>query len=203
MQNPSLTWREKTIHITVPNDQSFEAECSFEAKNTTSNILKIIKIVTSCGCTVAKPSTFEVKPGESLKLFISVKLGPGQFTPKSIIVESDDPSEPIQTLQLVFDIASLVCLSPSSLELDNRLKDGKMLITVTPQSSKIQLIGVDSTDFTILPVMLPNDSEGKYHVEVVNKNIKTDVRAKIILYFIGENKRRWEQTVPVTISSKY
>lgn len=203
MRDSSLVWREKTIHIRVPSDQSFEGECVFEAKNTTSSIIRIKKIETSCGCTVAKPSAFEIKPGETLKVSISVKLSPGRFTPKSIVVESDAPIEPIQTLQLVFDTVSLVSISPNSLDLHDGLKEGKIVLTVSPQSLGIKLIGVDSTDYSILPKVLPGNSDGKYYVEVVNKNVKTDVRAKIILFFIGDNEQRWEQAVPVTLSSKY
>lgn len=193
--SPGLVWREQTIRMTVMPEQSFEGECEFAATNTSSRAVKIKRVETSCGCTIAKPSTFEAPPGGVVKIVVAVKLGTGKFDPKTILVESDDPGSSIQTLRLEFDAVTRVAVSPEVLAIGK--KEPPSILTVTPKTAEVRLVGVDSTDYSILPKLLPQASDGAYFVEVVDKGLGKASRAKIVLYFSGEKGERWEQTVSV------
>ncbi len=195
--SPGLVWREQTIRMTVMPEQPFEGECEFEATNTSSKAVKIKRVETSFGCTVAKPSTFEAPPGGVVKIVVAVKLGTGKFDSKTIVVESDDPENSGQTLRLEFDGVSRVAVSPEVLAISKKEEERPSILTVTPKTAEVRLVGVDSTDYSILPKLMPQASDGAYFVEVVDKGLGRASRAKIVLYFSGEKGERWEQTVSV------
>lgn len=80
---------------------------SFLVYNTGGQRLRIYSVEPSCGCTVARLSRQEIKPGEFAQLDVdldtSIKLGPVE---KTITVRSNDPDTPVLELLLVGEVFS-------------------------------------------------------------------------------------------------
>ena len=72
----------------------------FEIENTGSEDLRIGRISTSCGCTVARPSSRLLKPGEttSLKVTLETRRYVGNLQ-RSVSVASNDPKR-IKTVKV-------------------------------------------------------------------------------------------------------
>jgi len=74
---------------------------TFFIKNTGDEILKILKVWTSCGCTAANTGEMELSPGDSttIKVRFDTKGYRGKTT-KAIFIKSNDPETSIFVLKL-------------------------------------------------------------------------------------------------------
>jgi uncharacterized cupredoxin-like copper-binding protein len=74
---------------------------SFVLTNNGGDVLKILDVKASCGCTAANPDKNELKPGEStqIKVSFNTKGRKGPQT-KTITVKTNDPDNPIVTYKL-------------------------------------------------------------------------------------------------------
>ena len=74
---------------------------SFVLTNNGGDVLKILDVKASCGCTAVKPDKNELKPGEStqIKASFNTKGRKGPQT-KTITVKTNDPDNPVVTFKL-------------------------------------------------------------------------------------------------------
>jgi hypothetical protein len=74
---------------------------SFVITNTGGDILQILDLKASCGCTVAIPDKKELKPGESTQIKVTFNSG-GRKGPqtKTVNVKTNDPETPVLTLKI-------------------------------------------------------------------------------------------------------
>ena len=74
---------------------------SFILTNNGGDVLKILDVKASCGCTAVKPDKNELKPGEStqIKASFNTKGRKGPQT-KTITVKTNDPDNPVVTFKL-------------------------------------------------------------------------------------------------------
>ena len=74
---------------------------SFAVTNTGGDVLQILDVKASCGCTAAKPDKNELKPGESTQINVSFN-SKGRKGPqtKTITVKTNDPEQPAVTLMI-------------------------------------------------------------------------------------------------------
>lgn len=197
LTSKALVWNSTNIHMIVPGNQAFTGSCEFVATNNCDRAITVKKVETSCGCTVAKPSSFYIPVGGVLKLAVDVNLREGQYNPKKIIVETDDLLAPVQNLSVEFEIAPLVSVKPNFIEFDR--SDGEVWVKVLPKAIGIRLNGVDSTDYSVMPQLFPRGSDGTYLVRVSNRSAVHDSRARIVLYFSDSNGQLWEQAIRVAV----
>lgn len=99
----------------------------FLLKNAGEAELEIIKVRASCGCTAAEPSQKVVSPGGEayVEATFDSKNYVGRVT-KTVMVDTNDPSEPTHTLTLEAFILEEVVAEPSRLMLD-QIRQGEGL----------------------------------------------------------------------------
>ncbi|HLA37947.1 MAG: hypothetical protein A3G87_07555 [Omnitrophica bacterium RIFCSPLOWO2_12_FULL_50_11] len=127
----------KTPRLTVPESlhsfgQIYRGERvrhHFLLKNAGEAELEIRKVRTSCGCTAAEPSQKVVPPGGEayVEVTFDSKNFVGRVT-KTVMVDTNDPSEPTHTLTLEAFVLEEVVAEPSRLTLGQiRQGDGRNL----------------------------------------------------------------------------
>lgn len=86
-------------------NQNDIANHSFAITNTGGDILKILDVKASCGCTAANPDKKELKPNESTQINVSFN-SKGRKGPqtKTVTVKTNDPNTPALTLMIKCNI---------------------------------------------------------------------------------------------------
>jgi len=86
-------------------NQNDIANHSFTITNTGGDLLKILDVKASCGCTAASPDKKELKPGESTQINVSFN-SKGRKGPqtKTVTVKTNDPNKPVLTLMIKCNI---------------------------------------------------------------------------------------------------
>lgn len=78
---------------------------SYVVVNNGDDVLKILNVHTSCGCTAAEPDKRELKPGETANIMIEFNTnGREGKQVKQINVASNDTSKPLLTLMLTGNV---------------------------------------------------------------------------------------------------
>lgn len=81
--------------------------------------LKILKIDTSCGCTVGVPADSVVLPGTDVKIDITFSTreyeGPQE---KTLTITTNDPGEPIVHIAVTVDVKPYVRMDPTTIHFD-------------------------------------------------------------------------------------
>ncbi len=87
--------------------------------------LRILKVETSCGCTVAVPSDSIVPPGRQVTLDVAFSTrdyeGPQE---KDIVLKTNDPAEPKIVIPVRADVRALIRLSQDKVDFD-RIPSGE------------------------------------------------------------------------------
>jgi hypothetical protein len=179
----------------VRDREVFEGHCEFAAKNISDRTIIINSVQTTCGCTIAKTSTFEVKSGEKVRISVDVKVDRGKYEPKTILVDTDESSGSPYRLQIDLSRNEDVIINPESLTVDTNSPRDKRTFKVFLKSSDITLIGVDSTDYRILPKIVSSQSPNEFFVEVSGHEPPSGLRVKIVLFFATTKLERWEESV--------
>lgn len=101
-----------------------KVEHEFVVKNIGNALLKIDKVKTTCGCTVAQPEKKELNPGETTNIKATLNLT-GRDGPqtKNITVESNDPENPILTLTLKGVAVSPIKIEPRLINYGTEIMD--------------------------------------------------------------------------------
>ena len=108
---------------------------TFTLSNAGDETLIITDVIPSCGCTTATLETYELEPGQSVELPITIDTtGFRGRVLRVIDIFSNDPSNPIFTLTINIDAPEAGELTPSKLELADFLQYFYVLIDVrTPE----------------------------------------------------------------------
>jgi hypothetical protein len=110
-----LTWpaREAELH---PKAADTEATATYAFANDSDHSVTITSIATSCGCTTAKLDQKTYAPGQSGEIEATFVIGDrtGEQR-KTIVVETDDPTESTVLLRLSVRVPPLVEITPKHL----------------------------------------------------------------------------------------
>ncbi|MBC8481868.1 MAG: DUF1573 domain-containing protein [Planctomycetes bacterium] len=118
---PKIKFEQTTIDLKAINPNSTNL-CEFKFTNAGSALLKIKKIIKTCGCTPFKLDKKEFKPGETGTIKVEYHAGPSAGKSiKHLYVSSNDPCEPKVELIIKSQIVPKVKCIPSELKL--RLKE--------------------------------------------------------------------------------
>ena len=116
---------------------------TFTLSNGGDELLIITDVIPSCGCTTATLETYELEPGQSVELPITIDTtGFSGFVLRVIDIFSNDPENPIFTLTINIDAPEAV-LTPAKMEQRDFLQNFYVLIDVrTPEEHEAgHLIG--------------------------------------------------------------
>ena len=124
---------------------------SFPFKNTGKGMLAITKVSAGCGCTKAKATKTQLKPGQTsdVKVVFDSKDYAMKIM-KSIYVISNDPANPSVHLHITGEVQMVAEFSPPSLDLGNMTTGDAVEKTITV-TSRIE------KQFTIVKIV----SDGK------------------------------------------
>lgn len=94
---------------------SEQKSATFVIRNAGDEILKIVKVRKTCGCSSASADCTEVKPGQTCKVHVSIHAGSvsGQYA-KKVYVESTDPKKRFLKLVVKGQAVQLVEVRPRS-----------------------------------------------------------------------------------------
>jgi hypothetical protein len=138
---PKLTF-EKKVHDFGNISPHSTQICTFNFKNTGTDILRITDVNASCGCTITELQKKEYAPGESgvLPVGYLVESQLGEPT-KLIHIVSNDPLNPIVDLLIKAKITAAVDLQPRELKLS--------LVQPNANCPEITLTSLDNQPFTV------------------------------------------------------
>jgi len=117
---------------------------TFTLSNAGDETLIISDVIPSCGCTTATLATYELEPGQSVELPITIDTtGFRGLVLRVIDIFSNDPANPVFTLTINIDAPEAGEQTPAKLELSDFLRYFFVLIDVrTPEEHEAgHLIG--------------------------------------------------------------
>lgn len=144
-----LTWKETTITLT-PGVEDSHATAEYTLTNTGKEVVEILKIHTSCGCTTAEPKNMVIAPGSREILPVKFDIGTRKGTQrKTIQVEASDQSEP-HTLHLIVEIPKTVDAHTRVLswQLDDPLQTKEIFIESHLPNLSVKSTEANNTAFT-------------------------------------------------------
>lgn len=104
---------------------------TFTLSNAGDEVLVISDVVPSCGCTTATLETYQLEPGQSVELPITIDTtGFSGLVLRVIDVFSNDPATPILTLTINIDTPEPAALTPADLAQSDFLRIFYVLIDV-------------------------------------------------------------------------
>jgi len=104
---------------------------TFTLSNAGDELLIISDVVPSCGCTTATLETYQLEPGQSVELPVTIDTtGFSGLVLRVIDVFSDDPLTPILTLTINIDAPEPAALTPTDLAQSDFLRFFYVLIDV-------------------------------------------------------------------------
>ncbi|MFC2105712.1 rhodanese-like domain-containing protein [Candidatus Bipolaricaulota bacterium] len=104
---------------------------TFTLSNAGDELLVISDVVPSCGCTTATLETYQLEPGQSVELPITIDTtGFSGLVLRVIDVFSNDPATPILTLTINIDAPEPTALTPADLAQSDFLRFFYVLIDV-------------------------------------------------------------------------
>lgn len=132
-----------------------------EIKNTGTELLKISEVKPTCGCTTAPLGKYDLEPGEStiMKVTLNVGSASGKLH-KTIRISSNDPAASMKTVSLKANLIRPIEIKPTSYFNFNQLTVGseassKLFLKNTTKES------ITISDFQVEPNYLKIDLKGK------------------------------------------
>ncbi len=100
-------------------------KATVKIKNSGTEELLIQNVKPSCGCTTAPLDKDRLKPGETAKLDITLKISHGGTISKSIRIASNDPKVPNKNLTISANVIEMLKIEPTSYIRFKELQVGK------------------------------------------------------------------------------
>jgi hypothetical protein len=161
-----LTWKDTTAELHAQVD-SKELTAHFPFVNSGSAPVDIVKITTSCGCTVASTQTMHIAPGQSgeVTAVYEVANHAGQQKKTVAVTTSDQPAPTILTL--VIQIPELLRIQPEFVIWQhNEDKSPKILtVDVLPDTS-LDALTVRSSNPALAVELTPVIPGRQYQIRV-------------------------------------
>ena len=111
--NAQLAWEKTEIELR-PKPGEENAVATFKYSNKGDKPIRITNVKSSCGCTVPALKKNDVAPGESGEITATFNIGNRTGTQvKTVAVQTDDPSQPMQNLVLKAVIPEMLQVQPA------------------------------------------------------------------------------------------
>lgn len=154
-------------------DPSQAVEHTFLIRNEGTLTLEITRVHASCGCTVANISEQNVPPGGvsriTSRLSLQGRSGPQQ---KTIVVDSNDPTQPQIILTLKGVAGSALTVTPAQIAMP-KVAPGSTV------SANVFIAGADGVDFRITAVESTSDQlEASVETLEANRNYRINIGLK-------------------------
>jgi hypothetical protein len=160
-------------------DNDGQVQHEFVIRNTGDAPLKIDNVKSSCGCTVAELKKKDLAPGEETTVGATFNLrGRSGQQKKTITVQSNDPDQPMYSLELVGEAKTPIEVSPAALSLGAIEGDtptsGSVTISAAQEGLTFNIKSVDTFN-EFLKASFETLEEGRqYRVNVVTAGSPPD-----------------------------
>lgn len=193
----SLQIMDNEVNINYHEGEKINKTCEYVAKNTSGKVINIREIKTTCGCTIAGASSYTIAPGEEATIFVNINIADPEdpINSKTVIIETDEGTANYYKLNVYFSKIIEAAVSPNIIKLNQRKKSANLVVNTL--SIDNILIGVDSTDYCIVPKLNMSNQKNPYNIDVFTTDIQCIRKAKVILLFKNTNGSIWQQSVPV------
>lgn len=150
----TVDWNDVT-----PKDDPLKSEVMI--KNVGTETLKITEVKPTCGCTTAPLGKYELAPGETTNLQITLTIGSTSGRQhKSIRIASNDPATPTKIISLRANVIRPIEIKPTPYFTFNNMEVGKeassKLFVKNNTSGTITI-----SDFTVSPDFVKINISGK------------------------------------------
>lgn len=158
-------------------------KATVKIKNSGTEELIIQNVKPSCGCTTAPLDKDRLKPGETAKLDITLKISHGGKVSKSIRISSNDPKVPNKALVIAADVVEMLKVEPYSsisfkeLQVGRESQASVSIFNYDKMPVKIKLADIDP-NYMIISL---KDSDGKTTNKeaVINPGKKVEIKLKV------------------------
>ena len=175
----------------------------YRIKNEGDGELVIENVRSSCGCTVAQPTSKNLPPGGESEIKATFRTaGRGGKTRKTITVKSNDPVTPTLVLTIQGEIETDVAVKPRSIwlgQLKKRTK-GSADFTVEvsdPERIKVKSVKVDDKAFTVKKLGGGAAGTAKYQIAFKGSAKLGRISTRVLVEY--EGAKRSPLRVPVSV----
>lgn len=163
----------------VPPGETAKVVAQVNLRNTGTELLRILEVRPSCGCTTAPVATDTLQPGEETTIDVSMNLPIGNgVMHKTLTVRTNAATNPVRVVDLIVDVQRPLQLSSSFIPF-NRGTVGKPIegavqftasgtkkieITATPSQSNVTIL-------TPMPLIVEPGTTADLRVAITPKNV--------------------------------
>lgn len=173
-----ITWENRQIDV-HPEIQDTNAVAVFKFSNVGRYPLTIGRVKTDCSCTVATQKKQIFAPGESGEIEVRYTIGNRVgLQQANVVVESDDPAQPVSQLTLRVFVPELLRITPSLVEwkIGDPPESKKVTIQVV-NNEPIHIIGANSSNDQILGKLHTVKAGREYTLTITPDNMQEQAKA--------------------------
>jgi len=173
-----ITWENRQIDVR-PEIQDTNAVVVFKFSNVGRQPLTIGSVKAACSCTAISEKKKIYAPGESGEIEIRYQIGNRVgLQQANVVVESDDPAQPVSQLTLRVFIPELVRISPSVVEWNLGDPPGSKRVTIqVVHNEPIHIIGVNSSNDQIFGTLHTVTAGREYTLTMTPDNMREQAKA--------------------------
>jgi hypothetical protein len=167
-----ITWDSRQLDF-HPSLQDTNVVARFTFTNAGNRPVEITSIKSSCDCTTAKLDKKNYLPNEKGEITVTFNIGRRTgLQQKSVIVQTNDPTDPFVQLTLRAFVPELIKISPGSLTWGKGDKnEPKSIALKVVHDSPIRIVGVQSTNDAFFPQLKTIEVGKEYSITVSASDI--------------------------------
>jgi hypothetical protein len=143
---------------------------TFSLVNTGGRLLIIKKVETTCNCTNAKVSAYQLRPGQGAQLDVVMRVEERETQATAyVLIESTDPGDPTRRIRLSAEPSSMLMISPPSIDMGT-IRYGH----ASERSVEATILCREPRDLEVEVEDLMNQSP--IHVKVVQDSVRPRLR---------------------------
>jgi hypothetical protein len=177
----SLTYEAKQMDARAA-DENGQMTAEYSFTNTGKTPVTIRSIQTSCGCTTATSDKPSYNPGEKGTIKAIYKPGAaGSPSQKVILVQTDDPADPVDQLLLRVATPGSATLDPSALFWNHNEEPKAKVIKIHIKDGTVTVIGLSSPTSDFLPTLKTITPNAEYEISVLPKTTAQPKTATLLI----------------------
>ena len=180
-----LTWpvREHELHASAADA---EVKARYAFANNSDHSITIKNITTSCGCTTAELDQKTYQPGESGEITATFTIGDrvGEQN-KTIVVQTDDPTESTILLRLKVHVPQLVEITPKYLtwQAGEEAAAKVLHIKILTEDQPVHITSATADDAEAFETKVEEIKAGKsYAIHVTPKSLRSETLTRIQIH---------------------
>ena len=195
-----IVWETNTIERSVRAGEP-DAKVEFTGKNTGSEPVEILQVISSCSCLAAEVSSRTVEPGKTVTVTGVFSLDDRTgFQRKTIELRTEPPTTHRQVLTLRMNILQDVYLDQRHLywSPDRPATSLRVRIKVL-REQPLYLVGLESGDKRLRAQAFEVENGREYRVEVTPSDVSELFESAILFQFRDDEGESFRVTLPAAV----